>query len=128
MDDHYYALVYERFWDTLLPALERVRVLAFTIVNGWQRGFQHWNVSIFHPRRAVRQGTPVSLEHITMHGLSHDVGEDVFFTLLGERRRNEQKYQNAANRSFKETLYFKRTRFSLVRDVNSAVLPTKCWR
>lgn len=23
-EDHFYALVYERFWDTMLPALERV--------------------------------------------------------------------------------------------------------
>lgn len=24
-DDHFYALIYDKFWDTMLPALERVR-------------------------------------------------------------------------------------------------------
>lgn len=33
-DNFFYALVYERFWDTMLPALERVRnSLAFAEIR-----------------------------------------------------------------------------------------------
>lgn len=39
-DDHFYALVYERFWDTMLPALEKVneceqaRIFLFSFIIG----------------------------------------------------------------------------------------------
>lgn len=30
-DDHFYALIYDKFWDTMLPALERVRYFSIPI-------------------------------------------------------------------------------------------------